>query len=403
MSKYTYSSIEPNAERQEPAFLTYIKFVQSEKITPEQKDLVAKEMKKEEKLTEEENKKLEEIKKILSKNAAGSTPLYAKDSYADSFILNPKKTFKAFDRKKDLSLINMELNYLTFRMFYIEYANKLDPKAKSFSVMSQEDFKKFLEMNFTSKKDGDIFTYENVNKTPVLVHADFNDSLKNYSEIYKPFNEIVLTMINNAKSGKGFFEQGQDKYKIVVNDTAVMDNMISIFKTLKFGNLFSENLTDDEIKSYINGFFTEVALIKPSILSSHILNRMHTYFLMAYPYLCTEEQLKTSGDGEEYSKLISDIEEVDSKIKSDPSLEKDLTAKKKILVKKMNTFRLKKIYDYFSYLIAMNLPAGNTYLTPENDNRIFFFKYFSYPGVYTQKTGDEEFFQTLNDVISKSS
>lgn len=415
ISRSTFSPIATNAERKDDLFNTYIDTVQPQSISKTEKAIIEKQ-KNNVDLTPDETGKLDTIKYKQTHNKLGFYPLYARTSFSDAFILNPKKSFKIFkNEENNLSFLEKEFEFLAFRMFFIEYMLTINNGAKSYTPLTKANITSFIKS--FSKLSGSVADKDKLvslspylsnkeGKNTISVHIDHAKAIANYCNIHDDFSDIIKKMVEfskNKEGDKAIFSIGKDNYSVIVADKDVMTGMINILNSLGLSDIMGFE-DDESIKIGINNFFTSVALIKPTILTAHILNRIYYYFLFTHSYLCTDEELSKYGSGKEeyseYIKNLADIKTVLDDNKDDKSIIAEYTNRKNILVKKMYEIRNNKIFNYFSYLLAMNLPGHNIYLNKENNKRLPILNLFAYPDVFeTANEDDIKLYEHLNTQI----
>lgn len=418
-SKTTYSHIAKNSDNDYSVFKTYIGNVQTE-LSPSElksasKDLEATITRDEESLAElrgdagadqaaidELTRKIEASKKelkALSLTAEGFEPLYADSKFTDSFILGPKKTYKIFVDKsnnKDISRLEPELNFLNFRLAFIKYMKAKGSDTSKYSVINRSDIESFfsngnpnnLVFEEVAGEEGlTRVSFEGLGTTEsFLIKTSSVEPIKEFIGIYTPFKAILDAMEDESKRPIVKFEND----KVVIEEGA-LKNMVRIVELSGLSKLVDDS---QSVETAIEGFFDRISKIKPTAFDSHILNRIYYYYFFMNSHLASREVLeRDKAYGAAYQKSVEAKKEAEDT--SDSESRKDLENKAKVFQNKYLERRTQLIFNHFSQLIAENLGDKGYLLDESEDNRLFFFKWFSYPSVYF--SSDEEKHKSIFD------
>lgn len=416
-SKTTYSYIAENSENDYDVFKTYIRNAQPQ-ITPAKSKEEEKVLKSAIALDKETMKsasgdEAEELKKRIEDNeqkledlsltAGGFKSLYADSKFTDSFILGPKKIYKIFIDKKhprDISKLEPELNFLNFRLVFINYMKAKNPKTSRYSILNRGDIESFFRgdnaesLAFTEVPGSNgLLTSVSFNglesAKPLIISTSRVEPIKQFIKIYKPFNAILEAM----KTRKPIVTFDGDQ---VLIDEDALKHMVEIVNLSGLDGFLGSD--EESIKDAIRGFFDRIAKIKPTEFDSHILNRLYYYYFFMNSDLAPEDVLEKD-EAYRLARQKSDKAKDDAEEASDGDTKRDLENKAKVFESKYLERRTQLIFNHFSQLIAENLGDKGYLLNEGDDNRLFFFKWFAYPHVYF--SSDEEKHRSIfNDPLT---
>lgn len=435
-AKNAYGFIDPNTETDTALFRAFSATVQpmyNEKKLSSEKESQSEIVEKNKDSwffkykAEKATNKIEEIDEKLKKaktTVNDLTPLYSVGG-SDSFVLGPKKTFKIFRTKGDAyneKALESEMQFLAFKNVFFKYLKMntkeedYDKKSKSMSKqepknwvpLKEELVGKFFSskgaspLKFGSPKDITLADGQAARSVKIEITAEDNktesvvfleshaDAVKKYISAYGDFEQLFDMLEDN----EGLIQFSNDGK--VTADSKLTDLLWTISN--KIG--FSENFNNDRsvFDKQFTEFITRSVLIKPNAFDVHIMNRLHYIYLMMNSDLNPEgldnkyDELKKKG--EEFHNLLAGL---DFKTASKSQV-KELVAKKTLNVEKMRKRRIGLIFDDLSSKIAKNLGNKGYYLkSAEEDERLPFFKYFAYPGIYGTK--DEKKVEPVFDKV----
>jgi len=369
--KSFYRQIPRNSERVNPVFTAYADIVQ---FSEEVANII------------DENKKITEKdkhKEYSLVNEDGSTPLYTTNpGFFEIFVIEYNKNHRIFknkDKLEDLSKLRKELEFLTFRMAFIEYIKSKNPGMKGFQQVEKADIEAFFNLSnkINIAGNGDV---TGINGEKYKVNKEYANGIAIYRGIYNDFMAFIAAL----KKGDNIFEE-VDAYNFKVKDS-VMPLFIKIVKAVGLEEFIvepSDANNDEKLKDAINGFITRMAVIKPLYFDVHVFNKIISYFFFTHSYLGTKDALMGN---QEYAELNKEAEEIEKS----GSTSKSTQVKLGNIHKKMAALRNSLILDYFSELLAKNMGKSGFLLKNEDDKRWPLLSFFAYPGLFKKNDANEK-------------
>lgn len=430
--KNSHASTAANDERREPVFNKYIGHVQPE-ITPKEKKELDRLLKLRkdtpDKETDEIKGRIEELQ-FKSKIAylVPITPFYSPTKFVDTFILNPKSTFKIFRNKSKTDpteYLDRELQFLAFRLLYIksvqeevkpssfeswgyvdkkvvdkvfaDYEKKKDIVEKQIQIKTSAEYKEAKD-----KKLEEENKTESLKRYPGLRFEDYNDfmfAFQRFAELRDPFETIIVALVNSTlyqldstHPSSNLVFTSSEPFKHITVDETLKDDFETITRAI------STDPGHTDFRSLYEGFLSRIGLIKPTIIDAHILNRCYYYFAFLYPYILPYELMEVCGsDSATFAKTRKTLDETLATLKDGSSgpnkLSDSQISKLKLQVddskKKLSTFRMVKLFNFMSFIIAYNLPGYSSYT---NSNAGIFKRAFAklaYPSAETSKNEED--------------
>lgn len=374
--KSFYRQIPRNSERVNPVFTTYADNVQfSEDVA----NII------------DENKKITEKdkhKEYSPVNERGEAPLYTTNpGFFEMFVIEYNKNHRIFknkDKPEDLSKLKKELEFLTFRMAFIEYIKSKNPEMKGFQQVKKADIEAFFDLSnkIVVSPEGNV---KGINGEEYKVNHEYANGIDMYRGIYNDFMKIVDAL----KKEDNIFEV-VDAYNFKVNDS-VMPLFMKIVRTVGLEEFVvgpNDVKNDKKLKDAINGFVTRMAVIKPLYFDIHVFNKIASYFFFTHSYLgATDTLLKNV----EYRGLSEDA----GKVKNEGTTSKSNQVKLGNYLKKMAALRNSLILDYFSELLAKNMGKSGFLLRAKDDKRWPLLSLFAYPGVFKENKTNEDLYTSV--------